>query len=178
MPPSTDNPPSAARVQAIRRLHAIGARRGLSHEDLRAVCGVPSLARLSADELQRHADRLEADRPERLRGYRSGRVPLPRGEVRLEGDATTRQRRRIEALLEQLAWPPATCAHWLATRHNVTLAELRGNGFIDRGVATAIITQLDRAAAKLAQPSSAGAARAPQSLGPSVPQSLPPETPF
>lgn len=64
MATDTTNPPSAARVKALQRLHAIGARRGLSHEDLRAACGVPSLSALTADDLQRHADRLEADRTE------------------------------------------------------------------------------------------------------------------
>lgn len=163
MTATTSIPPSADRAKALRRLHAIAARRGLDHDDLRAACGVPSLAALSVDQLHRHADRLEADRPARRRGYRSGRSPLAPGELRLDHDATIRQRRRIEALFDQLGWPPATRAHWLAARHNVTVVQLRGNAFIDRAVASAIITQLDRAAAKAPRPSSADTVPAPQS---------------
>lgn len=91
----------------MRRLHAIAAQRGFSHDDLHTLCGVRSLTELSADELHGHATRLERDEP--TRGYRYPPIQPTLG-------ATKAQRRFVFVLARDLEWPRTKLTGWLKGR--------------------------------------------------------------
>lgn len=94
----------------MRRLHAIAARRGFSHDDLHALCGVRSLTELSTDELHRHATRLERDEP--TRGYRYPPLQPTLG-------ASKAQRRFVFAIARDLEWPRTKLTGWLRGRFKI-----------------------------------------------------------
>lgn len=128
----------------LRALHAAGRQRGLGHEELRAVCGVQSLKDLTRDQAGQFIDRLNNDRPAPRRYKQRARRGLDPGEIRHQGDATSRQRRTIHYLFNRLGWSDATRTHWLDTRYGVDYAQLN-LVWIDRAVATEIINALDAA---------------------------------
>lgn len=95
----------------LRCLHALGRERRLSHDDLRATCGVESLSLLSRDEAATVIDRLQGDRPSPRTRRRS--TPGPR----LVGAATDKQRDYLRALWTQLGYKPDGLDAWLRQRH-------------------------------------------------------------
>ena len=126
----------------MRALHRLAAERGLSHEDLRAAAGVPSLTQLDRDGLARLIDRLSADKPAR----RVGRASRPPSAGRPTLGASKRQRRYIRTLADQLGWDAGVLAGWLAKRD---IADLDG-GVFTADEASHVIVQLQQALAKAA----------------------------
>lgn len=139
--------PDKATTRQLRALHAAGRQRGLSHEDLRAVCGVTSLKDLSRADAAAVLDRLNNDRPDSRRYKTRTTRGLDPGEVRHTGDATSRQRRTILYLLNKLGWDDGSCTHWLSIRYAVDYSKLDAT-WIDRQTAHEIINALDAAAEK------------------------------
>lgn len=167
----------------MRRLHAIAARRGFSHEDLHTLCGVQSLTELSDDELHNHATRLDEDQP--TRGYRYPPTGPTLG-------ASQAQRRFVFVLARDLEWSRHKLLGWLKSR--------AGLDDLDRGYADplAVASAKDQLLNILAKESAArgwqfrrtrsgyvldkrsapAADTTPASLRGSVASSLPPEVPF
>lgn len=126
----------------LRCLHALARKRGLSHEDLRAVAGVTSLKLLSVSAANVLIDKLQLDRPD---GGRGGRARTGERRPRLSTDATGPQRGLIAYLFEQLGWDADKARGWLRARHFVNdLAR----DHIDRAEATQIINELKAALRK------------------------------
>jgi hypothetical protein len=181
-PPS----PDLVTTRQLRCLHALARQRGLDHDDLRRVCGVPSLKELGRSAAARAIDRLQDDRPDPPRHpYRRGRRKFEDGEVRAETDATNRQRCEIIRLFDVLDWPLTKRERWLRQRHGVDYADLAhgihtrehprlnlSQGYIDRREASLAIRELGKAADKL-PPSSV-----PTSPPPRVPTQAQEEIPF
>lgn len=103
----------ARHTAALRRLHAVGKRLGLTHEDLRAAVGVASLAAASADELRAAANRLEFERPRKAAPRRPRLQP---GTIR---PATDRQRTYLAALLAQTGWGLQRSHGWLFRHYQI-----------------------------------------------------------
>lgn len=127
----------------IRALHAIGRRRGLSHEQLREAGGVESLKELSVSAASKLIDRLQCD------DHRSNWRPPPpdrakRGCIR---NATERQRNYIQVLLDELGWDADKSRAWLQKRHGIH--DLAGGVFLASTAKDAIL-QLERAHTKTA----------------------------
>lgn len=127
----------------IRALHAIGKRRGLSHEQLRDAAGVESLKELSVSAASKLIDRLQCD------DHRSDWPPPPpdrakRGCIR---NATERQRNYIQVLFDELGWDAEKSRAWLQKRHGIH--DLAGGVFLSSTAKDAIL-QLERAHTKAA----------------------------
>jgi hypothetical protein len=125
----------------LRTLHAIGRRRGLTHEELREAAGVASLKQLSVTQAAELIDRLQVqdhrrdwqpDEPDRA----------PRGVIR---NATARQRAYISHLIEQLGWDAEKAADWLRERHGIR--DLAGGVFLSKTASEAVY-QLEQAVLK------------------------------
>lgn len=133
-----------ATVKQLRALHAAARQKGLTHEDLRAVCGVASLKELTLDDANRVLARLNADRPDGTRSRSAVSRRLPRLQPGVIRSATANQRAYIGKLLEKLGrldHPP----DWLwSTYHIKSVAD----DAFDTRVAHKIIQQLYRWCAK------------------------------
>lgn len=126
----------------LKALHAIGRRRGLSHENLRDAAGVASLKSLSVTEGARLIERLQTDDYQRPMPKREPDRAHRRGVIRL---ATDRQRNYIAHLFERLGWDAEKSARWLRERHGIT--DLAGGVFTARTASEAVY-QLEQALAK------------------------------
>jgi hypothetical protein len=133
----------------IQALHAIGRRRGLTHEQLREVAGVASLKELSVVQASALLDRLQL--PDHKADWRPGPPDFARtrGTIR---PATERQRNRIASLFAELGWDDAKARGWLAKRHGIR-GDLDIAVFSTR-VGRDVILELEGALRK--QPSTAG----------------------
>ncbi len=131
---------SATHNQLLARLHAEGRKRGLTHEDLRAVAGVESLSTASWDQLSAAVDRVaQRHSPPRPAARRPRLAP---GVIR---PASDRQRAYIADLLAQTGWPADSQAHWLWQRHRLRIV---ATDPLSSTTAHAIITQLEQVARK------------------------------
>lgn len=136
---------SPAWRSANARLHALAAELNLTHDDLRDLRGVASLRDLTALQMQRYADDLQA----RLDRQRVERLAVKPGAPRLatgpSASATKAQRDGIDARFRQLGWPRSKRAAWLLKRHAISGL---WHPALTRGQATDVITQLDLILAK------------------------------
>ena len=141
-------------------------------DDRHAVCGIHSLGALTKDQATECIRRLKGEDPPRRvrrRGdycFARGRKQLDKGELRLAGDATNRQRRTIASLLTDLQWPPAQRQHWLWYRHHVKDLD---RDPLDRGRASDIIKQLLGALGKQRAGAHEGGAGVPPASATEVP---------
>ena len=143
MPAAARKPLKLITPGQLRALHAIGRRRGLSHEDLRAVAGVQqSLKELSVTEASRFLDRLQLD--DHKRDWQPGdpERASARNVIRL---ATERQRNYVASLFDGLGWDSDKAAGWLRRRHSIR--DLAA-GVFSSAAATEIIVQLEQALKK------------------------------
>jgi len=116
MPTAATKPLKPTTPAQIKALHAIGKRRGLTHEQLRDLAGVESLKLLSVVDASKLLDRLQCD------DHKVNWQPGPpdrataRHMIRL---ATERQRNYIAVLFAELGWSEPKAAGWLRERHGI-----------------------------------------------------------
>ena len=142
MPTAVRRPLKPITPGQLRALHAIGRRRGMTHEDLREAGGVGSLKDLSVVEAFRLIQRLQLD------DHRQPRQPPPPDRAKARyviRPGTDRQRNYIAALFDQLGWDDDKAAGWLRRRH--AIRDLAG-GVFSSAAATAAIVQLEHALRK------------------------------
>jgi len=126
----------------IKALHAIGRRRGMTHEDLRAAAGIGSLKDLSVVEAFRLIQRLQ------LGDHRQPWQPAEPDRAKARyviRPASDRQRNYIAALFDQLGWNDDKARGWLRRRHGIRdLAQ----GVFSSAAATEVIIELEQALKK------------------------------
>ncbi|HUU98545.1 MAG TPA: hypothetical protein VM487_22655 [Phycisphaerae bacterium] len=143
MPTAVRKPLKPITPGQIKALHAIGRRRGLSHEDLRAAAGVQqSLKELSVVEASKFIDQLQvAD----YRGKWRPRDPDRASARNVIRVVSARQRTYLIVLFEQLGWSDDKARAWLLKRHSIRDV---GGGVFSAAAATAVIVQLEQALKK------------------------------
>ncbi len=155
---------SGPTIRQLKALHGWAKACGFSHDDLHEICGVQSLRDLTVAQAAEILDRLNRDDarggPSYGRRHNHRRQPLQPGEVRLAGDATTRQRKAVAAILHELGWwrGPATLAGGINGRHQI--ADL-WHDRLDRREASAIINELEQALIKQGPARAARSTNAP-----------------
>jgi hypothetical protein len=116
MPATATKPLKPITPGQIKALHAIGKRRGLTHEQLRDLGGVESLKLLSVVAASDLLDRLQCD------DHKVNWQPGPLDRARTRGTirlATERQRNHVVALLVELDWGDGKARGWLWKRHGI-----------------------------------------------------------